>query len=317
MEVALPKLSDSMEEGTIIEWLKDDGAPVTAGEPLVEIETDKADMVYEAPAGGTLEILVQVGDTVAVGAPIARLGEGEAATVVPPAHAAPTPARGDAVLRPFSSEQQVVVRRMTASRAEVPEFTAEVEVDAAACVAARERRKAAGSSAVPSLNDYVVRASALALRAHPLANSRFTDAGIETFERVNVGVAVAAPGRLVVPTVFDADSKTVDEIAAEVRRLAERVRSETVTPPELDGATFTVSNLGMYGLRRFAAIINPPQAAILAVGAVTERPVARAGAVVVRPIMSLTLACDHRVLYGADAAQFLATLRETLEGIEE
>jgi pyruvate dehydrogenase E2 component (dihydrolipoamide acetyltransferase) len=130
---------------------------------------------------------------------------------------------------------------------------------------------------------------------------------------VNVGVAVAAQDALVVPTVFDADRKTLREIASETRALAARVRDGSITPPELSGGTFTVSNLGMYGVREFVAIINPPQAGLLSVGAVEQRPVVRDGEIVARHMMSVTLACDHRILYGADAAQFLAAIRARLE----
>jgi pyruvate dehydrogenase E2 component (dihydrolipoamide acetyltransferase) len=130
---------------------------------------------------------------------------------------------------------------------------------------------------------------------------------------VNVGVAVAAEDALVVPTVFDAEEKSLGEIARETRALAERVRAGTITPPELGGGTFTVSNLGMYGVRSFTAIINPPQAAILSVGSVEARAVVREGEVVARHTMTVTLACDHRILYGAEAALFLARIRELLE----
>jgi pyruvate dehydrogenase E2 component (dihydrolipoamide acetyltransferase) len=159
----------------------------------------------------------------------------------------------------------------------------------------------------------VVRASALALREFPRANGSYRDGRFELHGRVNVGVAVAALDSLVVPTVFDADRKSLREIARETRGLAERVRAGTVTPPELSGGTFTVSNLGMYGVTDFTAVINPPQAAILAVGALAQRPVVRDGALVVRNTMGVTLVCDHRILYGADAAEFLARIRALLE----
>ena len=130
---------------------------------------------------------------------------------------------------------------------------------------------------------------------------------------MNVGIAVAGQDALVVPTVFDADTKSLGQIAKDSRALAERVRAGAITPPELSSGTFTVSNLGMFGIQSFVAVINPPQAAILAVGAMAPTPVVRDGEVVVRNIMRLTLACDHRILYGADAAEFLARIRERLE----
>ena len=166
---------------------------------------------------------------------------------------------------------------------------------------------------MPSFNDMVVKACALALREHPRANGAYRDGRFELYSRVNVGIAVAARDALVVPTIFDADRKGLWQIAAESRALAERVRDGSITPPELSGATFTVSNLGMFGIDSFAAVINPPQAAILAVGAITERPVARDGELATAQLMRVNLACDHRILYGAEGAEFLARVRTLLE----
>jgi pyruvate dehydrogenase E2 component (dihydrolipoamide acetyltransferase) len=182
------------------------------------------------------------------------------------------------------------------------------------CVDLRGELKAvAGDGPVPSYNDMVVKASAIALREYPRANGAYKDGHFELYSRVNVGVAVAAQDALVVPTVFDADRKSLQEIASDTRALAERVRAGAVTPPELSGGTFTVSNLGMFGVRNFEAVINPPQAAILAVGELSQRPAVRDGEIVPRHLMAVTLACDHRILYGADAATFLARIRELLE----
>ena len=147
----------------------------------------------------------------------------------------------------------------------------------------------------------------------PLANGAYRDGRLELYSRVNVGVAVAAKDALVVPTVFDADRKGLREIAADARSLAGKVRDGSITPPELSGGTFTVSNLGMYGITNFSAVINVPQAAILAVGAITERPVVRDGAITTAHMLGVTLSCDHRILYGAPAAEFLARIRELLE----
>jgi pyruvate dehydrogenase E2 component (dihydrolipoamide acetyltransferase) len=166
---------------------------------------------------------------------------------------------------------------------------------------------------VPSINDMVVKACALALVGHPRVNGTYRDGGFELHDEVNVGFAVAALDALLVPVVRDADSKPLVDIARETRTLAAKARDGTITPPELSGATFTVSNLGMFGITRFTAVINPPQAAILAVGAVQERAVVRAGALAVGHTMSATLASDHRILYGADAAAFLAEVRDRLE----
>ena len=170
------------------------------------------------------------------------------------------------------------------------------------------------SDPVPSFNDMVVKAAATALTEHPKVNGAYRDGKFELYGNVNVGVAVAAQDALVVPTIFDADQKSLGAIAREARRLIERVREKQVTPPELSGGTFTVSNLGMFGIDRFTAIINPPQAAILTVGALAKKPaVDERGRVVALEQMTLTLVCDHRILYGADGAQFLARVKELLE----
>ena len=436
-DIVMPRLSDSMEEGTILRWIKSQGDEVAVGDELVEIETDKANMVYEADAAGTLiEIAADEGDTLPIGETIARVGEAdeapagdgagrkaereeakpeeerdeatpeeerdeepapepdrpaapsttaeappeapappapsgdgrvkasplarriarehgldlsalrgsgpggrivkadveraaEAAPAAPtpareaPAPAAPTPgvqerpetAKGQTEVVELTKLQQTIARRMAESKATAPHFYLEAEVDMSRAVEGRARLKAAAKEGepVPSFNDMVVKAAALALREYPRANGAYRDGRVEQYSRVNVGVAVAARDALVVPTVFDADAKGLRQIAAESRALAERVRSGEITPPELSGGTFTVSNLGMYGITNFAAVINPPQAAILAVGSIAERPVVRDGEITTAHLMPVNLACDHRILYGADGAEFLARIRELLE----
>ena len=423
-DVAMPRLSDSMEEGTILKWLKSDGDEVKRGEELVEIETDKANMTYEADQDGPLAIVAQEGDTLPVGDTIARIGGGsngagggQAAEQEPQATAAedaeePVPAqqetataeaapeedrdggangrtkaspiarrmaremglelgqvkgsgpggrivkadveaaakgdgaqqqaaapaetqaeperpkapapvvsgdgqtgRGETTTQDLTRLQQTVARRMAESKATAPEFVLNVDVDMDEAVDLRKRLKAAvgDQGPPPSFNDFVVKAAALALRDFPRANGAYRDGKFELYGRVNVGVAVAGQDALVVPTVFDADTKSLGQISRDARALAERVRAGAITPPELSSGTFTVSNLGMYGIQSFVAVINPPQAAILAVGAMAPTPVVRDGEVTVRNIMRLTLACDHRILYGADAAEFLGRIRERLE----
>ena len=394
-DVVMPRLSDSMEEGTILQWLKAVGDQVSVGDELAEIETDKANMAYESDVAGTLtEILIQEGETVAIGVPIARIGEdgdapapqkqeepvaaeapattaapprppaGEAdghrvkasplarriakereldltklqgsgpggrivkadvetveapaaEAAAPPAAAGPAveTAKGEISYEEPSKLQSTVARRMAESKATAPHFYLRASVDMSEAVSGRAKLKelAGEGSVVPSFNDMVVKACALALREHPRANGAYRDGRFELYSRVNVGVAVAAKDALVVPTVFDADRKGLRQIATESRALATRVREGQITPPELSGATFTVSNLGMYGIDGFSAVINPPQAAILAVGAIEERPVVRAGEITTAHLMQVDLACDHRILYGAPAAEFLARIRSLLE----
>jgi pyruvate dehydrogenase E2 component (dihydrolipoamide acetyltransferase) len=320
-DVLMPRLSDAMEQGTILRWLVKPGALVRPGEPLVEIETDKATMTFEAGEAGVVEILAGIGDTLPVGGLIARIDpDAEPVTApvpvaVAPVVAAPAPrqtAKGEVTVEELSRSQQAVVRRMSESKATVPDFHVTTEVDMTAAVAWRAR----AASPAPTANDLVVKAAALALRAFPRVNGAYRDGRFERYERVNVGIAVAVPDALLVPTIFDADRRPLAEIAALSATAAERARSGAITPPELSGGTFTVTNLGMLGVTSFTAIINPPQAANLTVGAIVARVVPVGQDVVVRQIMALTLVCDHRILYGADAARFLAKVRELLEAPE-
>jgi pyruvate dehydrogenase E2 component (dihydrolipoamide acetyltransferase) len=443
VDIVMPRLSDSMEEGTVLRWLRSVGDEVAVGDELVEIETDKANMVYEADAAGTVvEILAQEGDTLPVGDTIARVGDASevvggnggapaaaasagragaetdaraqdadqpaigqrepavasapatppgpatpaatpsspaavggdgrvkaspiakriardrgldlhglsgsgpggrivkadvqralAAGVAAPAPAAPAPtaapagptpgvaekpetAKGGVEVVELTKLQQTVARRMAESKATAPHFYLQAEFDMTAAVNGRKRLKAMAKEgeAVPTFNDMVVKACALALREHPRANGAYRDGRIELYSRVNVGVAVAAQDALVVPTVFDADLKGLRQISSETRALASRVRDGSITPPELSGGTFTVSNLGMYGISNFHAVINTPQAGILAVGELKAKPVVTdSGEIEARQLMGVTLACDHRILYGADGAIFLARVRELLE----
>jgi pyruvate dehydrogenase E2 component (dihydrolipoamide acetyltransferase) len=248
-----------------------------------------------------------------------------APAVSPAAAAAPAPTtppangaggRGGGKRVELNRLQQLVARRMAEAKATIPHFQVQTEVEMSAAVAMRAQLKdlaAAQDTPVPSLNDLIVKASALALRRHPRANGSFVENGFALHPQVNVAIAVAADDALVAPVVLDADRKTIGQIAADTRRLIEAVRAGRVAPADLEGGTFTVSNLGMYGIDRFEGIINAPQAAILCVGAVADRPVAIDGELAIRPIASITLASDHRILYGADAAAFLADVRGLLE----
>jgi pyruvate dehydrogenase E2 component (dihydrolipoamide acetyltransferase) len=408
-EIVMPRLSDSMEEGTVLKWMKQVGDEVAVGDELVEIETDKANMAYESDVAGTLtEVLALEGDTLPIGAPIAVVGDAEGPSVAPagPATAgdpplppvakassatvpptvspagssvaadgdgteprvkasplarrvaeesgvdlaslkgsgpggrivkadvesaggpaaAPEPAalpettgtetaKGATTYQDLTRLQQVVSRRMSESKATAPHFYLQAEIDMSAAVEARSRLKklTPEGEVVPSFNDMIVKACALALKEFPLANGAYKDGRFELYSRVNVGVAVAAQDALVVPTVFDADKKGLREIATDARKLAGKVRDGSITPPDLSGGTFTVSNLGMYGVSNFSAVINTPQAAILAVGAITEKPVVRGGEITTAHLLGVTLACDHRILYGAPAAEFLARIRSLLE----
>lgn len=388
VEIPMPKLSDSMEQATVLAWLKRPGDAIRRGEPLVEVETDKATVVYEAEQDGVLgDIVVDEGSTADLGAVIARMivDGGDASLPETPHAVKPSPTgdvtspaatqngerrrdrperaratpiarklagqlgvpladlrgsgpggrivradvrdaagattpieiaaggRGDAVSTAHTPTQKTIAERMSASRSTVPEFTIEAEVDMAGVARQREDLRLGEAKPLPSFNDFIVRAVALALRGHPALNSSYESGATVRYGRVNVGIAVALEDALIVPTMFDADQKSVGEIAVESRRLADRARSRSLSPDEVANGTFTVSNLGMFGVRRFNAVINQPQAAILAVGEVAQRPVVKGGQLRIGTMMELALSCDHRVVYGAAAARFLARVRELLE----
>ena len=362
-EIVMPRLSDSMQEGTIARWLVAAGDPVRPGDALLEVETDKATVTYESEHEGTILVLAAAeGQSVAVGAVIAAVGApgetpvrgvGEVAAAASPTRVKASPlarrvaarlgvdlaavagtgpqgrviradvehhaggnhqATGGSTVRKLSRLQQTIARRMAQSRSTVPDFELRRELDMSAVVdlraqlreIEREQLRELGGP-LPSYNDFIVRACALALREFPRVNGSYRDGSFETYEHINIGIAVAAEDALVVPTIFDADRKSLAEIAACSRELAEKVRAGSVSPAELGDGTFTVSNLGMYGIDSFSAVINPPQAAILAVGALKPRPVVADDGVtlVARPTLHVSLACDHRILDGADGARFL------------
>ncbi len=245
-------------------------------------------------------------------APEPAASEASAASAVP---APAGPAAPDSHVREPTRLQRLIARRMVEAKTTIPHFQVqtEVEMDEAIALRARLKQLVGEDERPPSLNDLIVRASAVALREHPLANGSWVDDRFLLHDRVHVGIAVAADDALVVPTIFDADRLSVGAIGAESRRLAAAVRDGSVTPAELAGGTFTVSNLGMFGMTAITPVVNPPQAAILGVGALRETLARRDGEIVDRSLLTLTLSCDHRILYGADAARFLARIKQLLE----
>jgi pyruvate dehydrogenase E2 component (dihydrolipoamide acetyltransferase) len=425
-DVNMPKLSDTMEEGTIVQWKKKSGEQVKKGDVLAEVESDKATFDLEAEDEGVLNILVEQGIPAKIGAPIARIGDAaeaavpqaapapaaaEAATPVapaaeevpsaepppsqaapaelspaPPAQASPavaaapagngsavevkasplarrlaaemgvdiaslkgtgpdgrivkedvlaaggrtaTPTRQApapvATPRPSGPDVEVVeptrmqatiARRMLESKTTVPEFTVTVEARVDQAVSMRQQLKDSvpGADKV-TMTDMLVRACAVALRKFPEVNSSWIDGRFHRKRAVNIGLAVA-PSQgmgLLVPVVHDADLKDLIQISIESRQVIERARSGRPAEGDLSGATFSISNLGMYGVDEFVAIINPPEAAILAVGAIKDAAVVQDGHLVPGKVMRMTLSVDHRVFYGATAAQFMAEVKRLIE----
>ena len=442
-EVTMPRLSDTMEEGTIAAWLKKPGEQVNKGDVIAQIETDKATMDLTAFEAGTLqEILAPEGSTVAIGKPVARIGSGAASSApaqAPPSSgkAPPTPAEAAPPAAAATGSQQPQTREARENVAEAPEPTAppsvrttferqavsapaadgkvraspmarhmaaehgldlaringsgpqgrviRADVEAALSAPPREavaappgemataaapptpqappapgaddervplsqmrrtiaRRMAESTRTIPhfflttvvdatemgilrkqineqtaeagikvTFNDMVVKGVALAIRKVPEVNVSFAEDSLIVHKRVHIGVAVATDRGLIVPVLRDVDQKSLGQIAHETRDLAERANAGKLQPPDYSGGTFTVSNLGMFGVEQFNAVINPPECAILAVGAIAREPAERAGEIVLRDRMKLTLSVDHRALDGAIGARYLQALKALLE----
>ena len=246
---------------------------------------------------------------------IKRDVEAAAVAAVPAAVITPELPDTEFVDLPLSQMRKTVARRLAESLGPVPHFFLTVDVDMARALQARGRvnELLAAQGAKASLNDMVIKAVAVALTHHPECNAWWQGDSIRRFNRVHIGVAVAVPDGLITPVVRDAHAKGLGRISTEVRELAGRAREKKLQPHEYTGSTFSISNLGMFGIEEFTAVINPPEAGIIAVGAVEERPVVRDGELVVRPRMRVTMSCDHRVIDGAQGARFLATLKSFLE----
>jgi len=422
-DITLPKLSDTMDEGKVLRWLKRVGDHVSAGEVIAEVETDKADMEVEAASDGVIsEIRVPAGETAAVGAVLAVLDgaakgiaskpEAEAAkpnagaqadadrsvaeekperaaqparkpdearaerpgAAAQPARAAapvPSPAASEPLRKPrasplaqrlarergvdlgqvrgsgaegkivardveapspapaegravraapefapgrleLSKMRQSIARRMTEAKQTIPHFyvTADIEMDEALRLIDAFKQQVDPKVTVSHL---VAKAAALALLAHPRVNGQWLDGAVEIPAAINIGLAVAVEDGLIVPVIHGCEALSLRELAVEARRLVAAAREGRFAGDDLKGGTFSISNLGILDVDEFAAIINPPQAAILAVGSIKTRPVVRHGALAVGKTMRVTLSCDHRQLNGVEGAQYLETLRSILE----
>src|SRR5436309_2316606 len=293
VDVTMPKLSDTMEEGKILKWLKHPGERVAIGEIIAEVETDKANMELEAYDEGTLaEVRVQEGESAPVGAVIAVLSApGEGAAARPAAGAAKAPAAKAPPPTPRAAAPAM------AEAARLKEALATLE----------------GEYEGLTYTHVVLKAVGLALTRVPELNASYDGDAMVLHEAVNIGVATAVDDGLVVPVVRHCDREPLAAIVRQARGLLERARSGRFASDDLTGATFTLSNLGMLPVTEFAAVINPPQAAILAVGTIRETPVVREGQIVPGRMMTVTVSCDHRIIDGVLAGRFLRELKGLLE----
>lgn len=403
-QVIMPKLSDAMVEGRVLQWVKKEGDRVQGGDVLASIETDKAEIELEAFGSGVLrKVLVGDGQTVPVGQLIAVIAEPDedisallraaptapvagapappkveakaaapaAPPTVTPGAAAPPPEPGWVPASPIarrmareanidlaqvkgsgpggrilerdveaylatqaqrlagaevpvserefedkdlSSMRKTIAARMVQSKSPIPHFTVTVEADMGAALEMRKSLNAIEADAEKlSINDIILKATALALQRHPGVNAKYSDGRVRLYTRVHMGIAVAIEDGLIVPVIRDCDRKSLGEITQEAKGLIERARARKLRPEEYSGGTFAISNLGMFDVVEFTAVIDPAHGAILAVGAIQDKPVAMTGQVVVRQRMRLTGAFDHRIIDGAMGAKFLQELKKILE----
>ncbi len=425
-QVVMPKLSPTMEEGQLSRWLKKEGDKVSMGEPLAEIDTDKATMEMQALSNGVLrKILIPEGESAPLGQPIAIIGEpdedisellktaGEAKPAkaedatekLPESNAAPAvegtakepeptslvsgngggvsarpdgrvlispiaarmaaeagidfkalqgsgpggriikkdietaisskrerpaattglrplprPSEKGAVYgpsayrdEPTSEMRRTIARRLVTSIGPVPHFFLTIEVDMERAAEMRQSINELYPDLKLSINDIIIKVAAVALIQHPQVNASFQDKTIRYYEHADIGVAVATENGLITPIIRAAELKSLLDIPGEVRELAERARARKLKPEEYTGATFSISNLGMFGIEEFTAVINPPEGAILAIGAMAAKPVVRDGEIKVRQTMRVTMSCDHRVIDGAIGAKFLQTFKQIME----
>jgi pyruvate dehydrogenase E2 component (dihydrolipoamide acetyltransferase) len=413
--ITMPRLSDTMTEGVVAQWLKKVGDKVSEGDILAEIETDKATMEFESFNEGTLlyiglkdgesapvdSLLAIIGDEgenidalikdfkventntsqekketkkaskVETTAPEIKETVAETKTVTPSAQVAPaTNTSGRVVASPLAKKiaedkginiatiagsgengrvikrdienyvpaaanttnsittvalgeesfeeitnsqmRKTIARRLAESKFTAPHYYLMIELDMDNAIASRKVINNLPDTKI-SFNDIVVKASAMALKKHPKVNSQWFDDKIRINHHVNIGVAVAVEDGLVVPVITFTDQKSMTQIGAEVKDMAVRAKSKKLTPAEMQGSTFTVSNLGMFGISEFTSIINQPNSAILSVGAIIEKPVVKNGQIVVGNTMKVTLACDHRTVDGATGSAFLQTLKDFVE----
>jgi pyruvate dehydrogenase E2 component (dihydrolipoamide acetyltransferase) len=351
--ILMPSLSPGMTEGKLVQWLKKEGDFIKRGEVIAELETDKSLLDLEAAASGRLEkILVEAGeDPVEVDTPLALLATADPVSE----HIAASPlakrlaaesgialqdltgsgpggrivkadigrAQGEQpaaayTLVPHSSTRRIIAARLAEAASTIPHFYLTIDCRMNALLALRSQLNAGlPASDKLSVNDFIIRACALALRKVPQVNASWGDDAIRLHREVDIAVAVAAPDGLVTPIVRRADGKGVADIAAEMKQLAGRARERRLRPEEFQGGGFSISNLGMYGIREFTAIINPPHVAILAVGAAEARPVVQDGQIIAATVMSCTLSCDHRAVDGATGAEFLGSFRAFIENFHQ
>lgn len=397
-KVLMPKLSDTMEEGTILKWVRKEGEKVKQGETIVEIESDKADMELEAYDSGVLrKIVVPEGSKAPIGALIAIIGdpnedispllstapaeqskpateakkEPQAALAAPSATAsvpqgAPhdgrvkasplakrlakehsinlstVPGSGPqgrvikrdiegvlsgkvAVARtaaaivpgiaeevPLSPIRKTIAKRMSESKLTAPHFYVTVDIDMKPAMAFREQINNATDLKL-SFTDIIIKAAAAALMKHPQVNGTYLGDTMRQYRYAHIGVAVALDDGLVTPVIRNCEQKRIDQINRELRDLVERARNRKLKPEEYQGSTFTISNLGMFGVEDFVAIINPPEGAILAIGSIIERPVVKQGSIVIGHTMKATMSADHRIIDGAVAARFMQDFKKFLE----
>ncbi len=388
--IDMPKLSDTMEEGIILKWKKNEGDTIKQGEIIAEIQSDKADMELEAYESGViLKLFAKEKEAVKIGAPLVIIGKAgedfsnllktetkkfenkksasseiskttkttvsKISTSDKRIKASPLAKRiaiekgvelnylvgtgplgrivkqdvenyslvsnvkfsdEDVNRIPISLMRKTIARRLSASKVIAPHFYVTIEIRMDKVAEMREKINSEKNVKI-SYNDFIVRAVSIAIQKHPEVNSSWNHDSIVYHKKIDIGVAVSTDEGLTTPVVRNSNNKSLQEISSEIKQLAIKSKERKLKPEEFQGSTFTISNLGMFDVENFTAIINPPESAILAVGTVVEKPIVSANKIVIGKVMKVTLSCDHRVIDGAMAGRFLQTLKQILESTTE
>lgn len=310
IEIKLQQMGQTMEEGTIVSCKIKPGQKISKGEAIFEIETDKATLEMESPVDGIVKnILVQEGQTVPVGEVLVVLAD-----EVKPAVAAKAviPAFKPGQKVPLTKMGKIIAEKMLQSKREIPCFYLNVVVDVTELVAFREQYNKAGGVKI-SFNDLIMKALALGMAKWPIMSGRFDGDSIQIADSICIGLAISVKGGLVAPIVKEVDKKSISEVAQYSTALIERTKSGKLSPADLEGGCITISNLGAFGIDSFIPIVVPGQCSILGVGRISDTCTASDGNVVIRKMMKMTLAVDHRIANGAEAAQFLNNVVEILQ----
>ncbi|HZD84179.1 MAG TPA: dihydrolipoamide acetyltransferase family protein [Candidatus Angelobacter sp.] len=314
--ITMPRLSDTMEEGKLIRWYKKVGDKISEGDILAEIKTDKVNQDFEVDVSGILLYAgLEEGESTKVDQILAIIGEeGEdISELIPNKRYVEKHYREPQRIEKHSSTRKIISKRLSESKFTAPHYYLTVEIDMEKILKLRQEVNKKLTDVKITINDFIIKASALAILEHKLINAFWTEENIVYNAYINIGVAVSIKSGLLVPVIFHADQKSIKQISFEVKDKSNRARIKRIKAKEIEGSSFTISNLGMFGIESFTSIINQPNSCIQSVGSIVEKPFIKRGRLSIGYTMKTTLACDHRIIDGSVAAEYLRTFKKFIE----